>query len=64
MARKKKVVEMSALDIIREYRRIVNSKQIVTRDSVFDEFGNYKKMSFLKEADVHYLLNSCEPVEA
>lgn len=64
MARKKKVVEMSSSDIIREYRRIVDSRHEVRRDSIFDEFGNYRKISFLKEADIHYLMNSCDLVEA
>ena len=63
MARKKKVVEMSSSDIIREYRRIVDSRHEVRRDSIFDEFGNYRKISFLKEADIHYLMNSCDLVE-
>lgn len=63
MATKINLQEMSEQDIVDAYRKIVGENDVVSRESPYDEYGNYKKVSFLKEADVHYLLNSCDMVE-
>lgn len=63
MSKKKKVIEMSETEIINEYRKIIGERDFVSSDSVYDEYGNFKKVSFLKQADVHYLVNSCDLVE-
>lgn len=63
MATKVDLQEMSEQDIVDAYRRIVGENDVSSRESPYDEYGNYKKVSFLKEADVHYLLNSCDMAE-